>query len=99
MLKKDDLRLGLLLGLIAPVLGLWMFKMYKFSVFTIQETAQFMMVEPGHRTLTAALSLSLLLNAAIFTWFINTRRDKTAKGIFAVTVLYGLLVLTLKTFA
>jgi hypothetical protein len=99
MLKKDNLQLGLVLGLLAPFLGLFLFKTYKFSVFTIKETAQFMLVEPGHRTLTAALSISLLLNAALFTYYINTRKDKTAKGIFAVTVVYGLIVLSLKTFS
>jgi len=46
-----------------------------------------------------ALSLALLVNAVLFTVYINTRKDKTAKGIFALTCVYGLLVLCIKTFS
>ncbi|RZL12778.1 MAG: hypothetical protein EOO89_18945, partial [Pedobacter sp.] len=90
--KKDNFVLGLILGILAPVLGILLFKMYKFSVFTFEETFQFMVVEPGFRTLTVALSLSLLLNALLFTIYINTGKDQTAKGIFATTLVYGLIV-------
>jgi hypothetical protein len=55
-------------------------------------------VEPGYRTLSVALSLSLLLNALLFTIYINSGRDHTAKGIFVTTLIYGLLVLSIKTF-
>jgi hypothetical protein len=37
-------------------------------------------------------------NIALFTYYINTTRDKTAKGIFAVTLIYGIGVLLLKLF-
>ncbi|MDB5203591.1 MAG: hypothetical protein JWQ27_3000 [Ferruginibacter sp.] len=97
--KKDSLVLGLLIGLIVPLLGLILFKVYKFGVFTFKETFQFMVLEPGYRTLSVGLSLSLLLNALIFTLYINSGRDNTAKGIFGTTVIYGLIVLLIKTFA
>jgi hypothetical protein len=38
----------------------------------------------------------LVGNIALFTFYINTNRFKTAKGIFAVTLLYGVGVLLLK---
>lgn len=72
--------------------------MSKFSAFSIKETYQYMMLEPGYKTLSVALSLSLLLNALLFTLYVNTRRDNTAKGIFATTLVYGLFVLIIKTF-
>jgi len=99
ILRKDNFWLGAILGLIAPILGIVIFKITKFKVFSFAETFQYLRLEPGFRTLTAALSLSLLLNALIFTLYINTRKDKTAKGIFATTLVYGLLVLIIKTFA
>ena len=98
ILKKDNFILGLVLGIFAPILGLLIFKMYKFSVFSISETLQYMMVEPGYKTLSVALSLSLLLNALLFTIYINSGRDYTAKGIFVTTLIYGLIVLSIKTF-
>jgi hypothetical protein len=98
ILKKDSILLGLILGAFAPLMGLVIFKMYKFSVFSFKETFQYVTVEPGFRTLTVALSLSLLLNALLFTIYINTAKDNTAKGIFITTLIYGLIVLTIKTF-
>jgi hypothetical protein len=56
-------------------------------------------VEPGFRTLSAALSLSLLANAVVFTLYINAGKDQTAKGVFITTAIYGLIVLLIKTFA
>lgn len=96
--KKDNLILGLVVGVFAPALGLIIFKMYKFNVFTFKETFQYLTVEPGFRTLSVALSLSLLLNALLFTIYINSGRDETAKGIFITTLIYGLVVLSIKTF-
>ena len=96
--KKDNLWMGLVMGIIAPMLGILVFKFTKFSMFSMKETLQFMFLEPGYRTLTAALSMSLLLNAAIFTLYINSRKDQTAKGIFITTLVYGLGVLIIKTF-
>jgi hypothetical protein len=37
-----------------------------------------------------------LANAILFTIYINTHRDRTAKGIFVATLIYGILVLTYK---
>lgn len=96
--KKDNLLLGLVLGMIAPVLGLLLFKFYKFGIYTFKVTIDFMFSEPGHKTLSVALTLSLLLNALLFTIYINSIKDKTAKGIFISTVLYGITILLIKTF-
>jgi hypothetical protein len=96
--NKDNLLLGLLLGAVSPLLGLLLFKIGKFSVFSFRETFQFMLNEPGYKTLSVGLSLSLLLNALFFTIYINRRKDQTAKGIFITTLVYGLLVLSIKTF-
>lgn len=98
ILKKDDTRFGALIGLIAPLAGILLFKIYKFSTFSYKEVFQFMYLQPGHKILTAALSVSLLLNALFFTLYVNSGRDKTAKGIFITTLVYGVAVLLLKTF-
>lgn len=96
--KKDQLAFGLILGALAPLLGLLIFKQYKFGVFSFKEFFQFLVVEPGFRTLSAALSLSLLANALLFTLYINAHKDRTAKGIFIFTLFYGLIILLIKTF-
>ncbi len=98
ILKKDSLSFGLILGAIGPLLGLLVFKMYKFGIFSFREFFQFLMVEPGFRTLSVALSLALLANALLFTIYINMAKDKTARGIFVFTLFYGLIILLIKTF-
>jgi len=96
--KKDNFVFGMMLGLLAPLIGLLLFRFYKFKVFTLKETFQFMLYEPGFKTLTVGLSLSLLLSALLFTLYINAHKDKTAKGIFAITMVYGFFILIVKTF-
>ena len=96
--KKDNFIFGIILGFVAPILGIVLFKLNKFSSFTYKQVFQFMYLEPGHGTLSVALTLSLLLNATLFTIYINTNKDKTARGIFGTTVIYGIVVLLLKTF-
>ena len=95
--KKDSFVFGLILGLVAPLVGLLLFKLYKFRVFSFRETFQFMIYEPGFKTLTVGLSLSLLISALMFTLYINSGRDKTARGIFVTTMAYGLFILIVKT--
>jgi hypothetical protein len=48
--------------------------------------------------LTAAISFSLLMNAIVFTWCVNTRKDKTARGIFLVTLVITIPALIYKFF-
>ncbi len=97
--KKDNFILGAILGFVGPMLGIVIFKYMKFQSFTFANMFEYMYREQGHRTFSVALSLALLVNAVLFTVYINSRKDKTAKGIFALTLVYGLLVLCIKTFA
>ena len=98
ILKRDTIKLGLLLGFVGPLLGIFLYKFVKFKIFTFKETFQYMLSEPGHKTLSVALTLALFVNAVLFTIYLNTRKDKTAKGIFLVTLVYGVVVLFLKLF-
>jgi hypothetical protein len=96
--RKDSIVLGAILGFVGPVLGLLIFKLTKFSEHTVAATIKYMTMEQGHRTLSVGLSLALLVNAVLFTIYVNGRRDQTAKGIFALTCVYGVGILLLKTF-
>lgn len=98
ILKRDNIKLGVLLGFVGPLLGVFLYKFVKFKIFTFKETFQYMLYEPGHKTLSVALTLALFVNAVLFTIYLNTRKDKTAKGIFLVTLVYGVVVLFLKLF-
>ena len=94
MFKKDNLRFGLLLGFIAPLLSLIIYYFVRFRVYSFLDFLQF--VGSNKNQITAISVPCLVLNIALFTFYINTRRDKTAKGIFAITLVYAIAALLLK---
>ncbi len=95
ILKKDNLKLGILLGILAPLLAMIIYYFWNFSrALSISE--YIFVLRTNKPLLTAITSISLLANAVIFTFYINTHRDQTAKGIFVATLLYGIFVLVYK---
>ncbi len=96
-MNKDNLKFGLLLGFIAPVLGLITYYIWKFyPTYSIKEFMQVMMAQKV--LLTGISSFSLMANAIFFTYYINKHIDKTATGIFIITVIYAISILMLKLF-
>lgn len=96
VLKKDNLKLGLLLGFIGPLIGI--FIVY---LITARSTPFSVFMEEffnNNKMITSIGSLSLLANIILFTLYINTHRDNTAKGIFITTCIYGVVILLLKIF-
>ena len=94
--KKDSLKLGLVLGLVGPVLGLVIIYFVKYSEVSFGDF--FDLFINTKSMITAIGSLSLLANVILFTLYINTHRDNTAKGIFLITLIYGIAILMLKVF-
>lgn len=92
MLKRDSLRLGIVLGIIAPFFGFAIYYFVKFfPTYSFGEFLEFL--KTNKSLITVVVSLSLLANAAVFTLYINIQKDYTAKGIFIVTVVYGIAAL------
>ena len=93
--KKDNLRLGLVLGLIAPVVSLVIYYFVKFyPLYTIRDFFSFI---ANNKSQVTAISVPcLVLNIALFTVYINSHRDNTAKGVFAATLIYAILALLFK---
>ncbi len=93
-MKKDSITLGLLIGLLAPLLGLVIYKFVKFRMFSFGEMFGFMRQNPS--TVTAAVIMSLVANLVLFTLCLNRKIDKTARGIFVVTCIYAIAALAFK---
>ena len=89
--------MGIILGLALPILLYLLIYYWRFSdSYGLDEfTARFFR-ENGLITFFGVWCL--VGNIALFTFYINSRRDQTAKGIFAVSLLYGIGVLLLKLF-
>ena len=94
ILKKDNLKFGILLGLLGPLVGLAVVYLVSYRSFSFGEFFNFFITD--NKRITSIGALSLLANAILFTLYINTHRDSTAKGIFLTTVIYGIGILVLK---
>ena len=95
ILKKDNLRFGLVLGLLAPIVSLVIYYFIKF--FPLYTVGDFFYFLRSNKTQITAVSVPcLVLNIALFTFYINSHKDFTAKGIFAATLIYAILALLIK---
>lgn len=92
--KKDNFVFGLILGFIAPMIGFLIYKFFKFKMLSLDEMIQWLRMNPN--LITVSITVSLMANAILFTIYINGHRDKTAKGIFVLTMIYAILAMTLK---
>ena len=90
------MKLGIVLGLITPLFVLFIIYYAKFSSYEFNDFWKTFLREK--RLITFVGVWCLVANIALFTYYINTTKDRTAKGIFAVTLLYGLGILLLKLF-
>jgi hypothetical protein len=94
ILKKDNFVFGTLIGLLVPVFSFFGYYYWKFSLFSFSD---FIHTLQGNKQLVSALTIPcLLLNIVLFTIYINGQKDKTAKGIFTVSIIYALAALLFK---
>lgn len=93
-MKRNVPVLGLIIGLIFPMLGMLVMYLIKFTGVPF---AEFMSTMTGnHKVAAMVLSLSLLANAIPFIFYTNKRLDLTARGILIATMLYAVLIVLLK---
>ena len=93
-LIRDNLRLGLILGFLTPLVVFLGIYFVRFSGYDFGEFINLFFNE--NRLITFFGAWCLVGNIALFTYYINTARDQTAKGIFVLSVVYGILILLLK---
>jgi hypothetical protein len=94
--KKDNLKLGLVLGLIGPLLGLIIIYLVRADFRSLSFGEYLDFVFNDKRLITSIGTLSLIANVVLFTIYVNTHRDKTSKGIFVLTLVYGIAILIIK---
>jgi hypothetical protein len=93
--KLNNFILGIVAGLILPLLSLvgywlWSFKFLNF----IPQFFNFLLLG---KVLSAVLSLCLIPNLGMFFLFINKEYYKTTRGIILSTLVYGFIIVVLKT--
>lgn len=93
-LKRDNLQLGLALGLILPFIVFLLIYALRFGSYELGEFLEVLGQES--RLMTFVSAWCLVGNIGLFTLYINGERYQTAKGVFIITVTYGVLFLLTK---
>jgi hypothetical protein len=83
------------MGLVAPIISLVVYYFVKFyPTYSFKDFLDFM---HNNKTQITAISVPcLFLNIILFTVYINSKRDQTAKGVFAATLIYAIVALLFK---
>ena len=92
--NKDNLKLGLILGLLGPLAGLVVIYFLKFPSLSFTSFLDYLLHD--NKLITSVGTLALLANAILFALYVNFDKTQTFKGIFIVTLIYGILILVLK---
>ena len=92
--KKDSLKLGLILGLLGPLAGLVVIYFIKYRSSAFGDFLDVFIHD--NRLITSVGTLALLANALLFALYVQLDKYQTFKGIFIVTLIYGILILVLK---
>jgi len=95
-MQRDNYIIGVVIGLLMPFLGFFGFYEYRFSLFSFQEFLE--LLNQQKSLLSAMISISLLINGAVLTYFFQKQKDKTAKGIFFSTCIYAIIAIACKWF-
>jgi len=96
-LKRNSLLFGIILGLIAPILGMLGYYFWKF--YPTYSLGDFFDVISSNKSILSGLStFALFANVVLLTLYLNTRRDETAKGIFLISCVYAIGAIVLKLF-
>lgn len=95
-LTKDNLRLGLVLGFIGPLVGLVIVYLVKFPSISFKEFLDYFIHD--NKVITNVGTFSLLANALLFAIYVHFDKAQTFKGIFIITLFYGIGILILKIF-
>lgn len=94
-MKRNVPLLGLVLGIVFPMLGMLVMYLIKFHDTTTMGDFFKAMIS-NHKVASMVLSLSLLANAIPFIYYTNKRLDLTARGILIATMLYAVLIVLLR---
>jgi hypothetical protein len=93
-LTRDKLQLGIILALLLPLAIFLIIYYGRFSYYSFSEFLY--VIKTESRLLTFLAAWCLVANIGLFTIYINSGKYQTAKGVFGVTVVYGIVFLLLK---
>ena len=91
--KINNIRIGLLLGILAPVITMLIIYLVQFSGYGFQELIDILV---SKRAFTKIVSLCVIPNLALFFFFLNKNYFYSARGVLLSTVLFAAFVFITK---
>jgi hypothetical protein len=95
-LRKDRLLTGIIVGMLLPLIVVYVQYYLKYSGWTFGEFLSQLKAEK--RFLTGISTFALVANGLFFGILIHFRKYETARGVFIPTLIYGIGVLVWKLF-
>lgn len=92
-LKIDSLKIGLLLGIIAPTLTMLIIYLVQFLNYDLNELVNLLVAK---RVFTKIVSLCVIPNLALFFFFLNRNYYRSARGILMATFIFAIFVFITK---
>ena len=86
--------MGLILGFILPIIVFLLIYLVRFGDSSLEDFFSTFLAQKSLITFFGVWCL--VSNIAMFTYYVNTQKDRTAKGIFAMTLIYGIGILLAK---
>jgi len=93
MSKIDNLKLGIILGILAPALTMLVIYLVQFTDQSFKELIDLLI---SKRVFTKIVSLCVIPNLALFFLFLNKNYFKSARGVLLATILFALFVFITK---
>ncbi len=97
-MRADTFRLGFIAGMLAPVIGFFMYASMYVNVIRPYRTMHWFIFDMFLNTLkyqSSVLSLSLIADAFLFFWFDRKNKQKAMRGVIAAMMVYGLVIVSL----
>lgn len=90
---NNRLSTGFIVGFGAPLIAFVIFALFVYPEESIIDllTGYF-----KRHVLTHVISLAVLINLPIFFMFLQTNKERSARGVIGSTILYGLVIVILK---
>ena len=97
-MRNDSFRTGVILGLLAPVLGFVLYGLMYTNVIRPQLTFRYFVTDIFIGTSqyrAPILSLSLIADAFLFFWLDRTDKHQAMRGVIAAMLAYGVVIVIL----
>jgi hypothetical protein len=95
-MNKDSLLLGLMLGLVVPLLGVMVFYSIRYIPQHISFNEFLYLMKANHQNIAKILSLGMIAYIPLITYYKNRFHYTTLKGIFAMLLFYVALIVCYK---